>query len=393
LLASNPRLVASLDWALLHCQKPCDKKPFKLRSVRAALLPNPPGAEWLLSEISIIATQYMTHITAIQHSSEHNFDGRIEASYSPQNHKEVLQQLLSDKRSINTRRAYEGDVRQFFKHTADKEATPELVMEFLQLERTAAISIVLGYKATLIQKGLKEATVNRRLAAIKSLVAMGRRLGVCAYTLEDIKGEKVERYRDTSGIDSETFKRVLAQCDRSTLGGKRDYALLRLLWGNALRRNEVSQLNVGDFDPQSKKLRILGKGRGTQAQFVALSVATIEAIADWLAANGNPRNPAAPLFVALDARARGRRLTGNGLRAIVVRLCTSAGIEKVMSPHRIRHSAITAALNATGGNVRKVQALSRHKNLETLMIYDDNRNQAQAEVSDILDDLLIESEI
>jgi integrase/recombinase XerC len=59
-----------------------------------------------------------------------------------------------------------------------------------------------------------------------------------------------------------------------------------------------------------------------------------------------------------------------------------------MSPHRIRHSAITAALNATGGNVRKVQALSRHKNLETLMIYDDNRNQAQAEVSDILDDLI-----
>jgi integrase/recombinase XerC len=41
----------------------------------------------------------------------------------------------------------------------------------------------------------------------------------------------------------------LQQCDLATLAGKRDYALLRLLWGNALRRNEISQLSVCDFDP------------------------------------------------------------------------------------------------------------------------------------------------
>ncbi|MEG4025524.1 hypothetical protein [Microcoleus sp. S13C4] len=39
--------------------------------------------------------------------------------------------------------------------------------------------------------------------------------------------------------------------------------MLRLLWGNALRRNEVSQLNVADFEPVTRTLRILGKGRGT----------------------------------------------------------------------------------------------------------------------------------
>jgi len=40
-----------------------------------------------------------------------------------------------------------------------------------------------------------------------------------------------------------------------------------------------------------------------------------------------------------------------------------------MFPHRLRHSVITAALDATEGNVRKVQKLSRHKNLNTLMVY------------------------
>jgi integrase len=69
---------------------------------------------------------------------------------------------------------------------------------------------------------------------------------------EDIKGEKIVGYRDTTGVDRPTFERILQQCDRATLAGKRDYALLRLLWGNALRRNEISQLSVCDFNPVSK---------------------------------------------------------------------------------------------------------------------------------------------
>ncbi|MEG4585383.1 hypothetical protein QUA54_09220 [Microcoleus sp. MOSTC5] len=56
-----------------------------------------------------------------------------------------------------------------------------------------------------------------------------------------------------------------------------------------------------------------------------------------------------------------------------------------MFPHRIRHSVITAALDATDGNVRKVQKLSRHKNLNTLMIYDDNRGRDQQDVTELLD--------
>ena len=60
---------------------------------------------------------------------------------------------------------------------------------------------------------------------------------------------------------------------------------------------------------------------------------------------------------------------------------------KKMSPHRIRHSAITAALDASDGNVRKVQKLSRHKDINTVMTYDDNRNNHQDEMSQLLEDL------
>lgn len=59
-----------------------------------------------------------------------------------------------------------------------------------------------------------------------------------------------------------------------------------------------------------------------------------------------------------------------------------------MSPHRIRHSAITEALNLTDGNVRKVQKLSRHSTIETVMIYDDARHKDQGKLSRRLSDLV-----
>jgi integrase/recombinase XerC len=104
---------------------------------------------------------------------------------------DVLKQLLADKRSENTRRAYERDVNDFLKTMTGNSACPDNVLEFLHLEERQAVSVVLKYKAKLIDKGLKEATVNRRLAAVKSLVEMGRKLGACHYTLGDIKGRKL----------------------------------------------------------------------------------------------------------------------------------------------------------------------------------------------------------
>jgi integrase/recombinase XerC len=170
----------------------------------------------------------------------------------------------------------------------------------------------------------------------------------------------------------------------NTPKGKRDYAILRLLWSNALRRNEVCQLNVGDFDPETKTLRILGKGRGTQSEVIDLGGGTVAAISQWLETRPGVKDNSA-LFVSVDFANAGGRLTGDGLRKMLVKLSERAGIKKQMSPHRVRHSAITAALDATDGNVRKVQKLSRHRKLDTLMIYDDNRHKDQGQITDLLD--------
>jgi integrase/recombinase XerC len=302
--------------------------------------------------------------------------------------KDVLAQLLAQKRSPNTRQAYALDLKDFFRFVgAFSEPTPALVTEFLSQELFSALALVLKYKAHLIEKGLKEATVNRRLAAIKSLVNFARKVGLCNYTLEDVKGEFVKPYRDTTGVSKEAYKKMLAIPNRETLKGKRDYALLRLLWDNALRRSELSCADIKDISLDERTLSILGKGRGTQKEIISLSKPTVEALADWLRTR-RELDINQPLFIALDRASYGHRLTGTAIYKIVESVAQQAGITKKLSPHRIRHSGITAALDATGGDVRRVQKLSRHANLNTLMIYDDNRQNIQGEISDLLADMV-----
>lgn len=298
---------------------------------------------------------------------------------------DVLDQLLKDKRSPNTRHAYEKDLRDFFRFaTGAGELTPEVVKRFLTLDQFAALSLVLTYKAHLRDdRSLKEATVNRRLSAIKSLVRLANQLGQCSFTLSEVKGDKVVRYRDTTGVSKELYRRMLAISDRTTLKGKRDYAILRLLWDNALRRGEISQADIKDLDLDGRSLLILGKGKGQQKEAITLSRPTVEAIMDWLQAR-RELDTNQPLFIALDRASYGHRLTGTAIYKLVEAISLSAGINKKLSPHRIRHSGITAALDATNGDVRKVQKLSRHADLNTLMIYDDNRRDVQGEISDLL---------
>lgn len=295
--------------------------------------------------------------------------------------KRVLTDWLATKRSPHTRRVYQKDIDNFLSDIGTE------LGKFLTLDRHGAYALVSRYKGDLLQKGLKSATINRRLAAIKSLVCFSYNCGHCDFMLESVKSEKMSAYRDTSGVDCETFKRVLGGIDRTSLKGIRDYALMMLLWSNALRRSEVSRANIGDFDPTAKTLRIYGKGRGNNSEIVSLGTGTVTAIEAWLEARGEVTTDKA-LFVSVNLGYKDGRLCTQSIYNIVSDRCQSAGISKTMSPHRVRHSSITAALEATGGDVRRVQKLSRHSSLNTLLIYDDNRKNHQGEVTDLLDSLV-----
>ncbi len=107
----------------------------------------------------------------------------------------------------------------------------------------------------------------------------------------------------------------------------------------------------------------------------------------WLAARDDYLS-SDPLFTSLDRRSKGHRLDGSTIYRLVRKFSEAAGIDKIVSPHRIRHSAITAYLDASDGNIRAAQSLSRHASLNTLNRYDDNRHKYQAIATNTLADLV-----
>lgn len=296
--------------------------------------------------------------------------------------------MLSDTRSEETRRAYTNDLRAFFMWQGHSDATPVALTAFVTLQQSDLAMSLTAYKVSMLDAGKSEATVNRRLAAVRSLLRTARRFGApCADPAGLVASEKVTAYRDTRGPALSDARRLLGAPDRSKLRGKRDYAILCLFCENALRRGEVVKCNAGDFDAAESRLFILGKGRGSQKEPITISAVTVAALAEYAAAR-SVDDPDAPLFVNCDRRpAEGDgRLTGRGLLK-VINTYGNRVLGKPLHPHALRHMAITAYLDATG-DVRKAQKLSRHKDLRTLQIYDDARADFQGEATGILSDLL-----
>jgi integrase/recombinase XerC len=286
----------------------------------------------------------------------------------------------------STRKQYVKAIENFCQFAYNGSANPERISEFLDLDRYAAIEMVLRYRRHLIDKKLAPSTINVRLAAIKSLVDMARKLGKTTIDLGDIESIPSESYRDTRGISVEQFKSMLEAIDPSTPIGVRDYAIMLLFWGNALRRGEIASANIEDFLPQQQKLMILGKGKRARVA-IDLTDSVSYALEEWL--NFHPCNlPGQPLITSLSHNFYGARIAGDSLYRIVQGYAEVAGIDRRVSPHRLRHSSITAFLDASDGNIRAAQALSRHSQMNTLTLYDDNRQQQQKGASGVLEDLL-----
>lgn len=242
-----------------------------------------------------------------------------------------------------------------------------------------ANALALAYRVHLQERGLAPATINRRLAALRSLVKLGRVLGVVSWSLE-VEGVKAGAYRDTRGCGVDGFRRMLELVDGETdPKSLRDRAILRLLFGQALRRGEVVSLDLSHLDLETGRLSILGKGR-IQREAITLAPKVLEALKAWVAVRGEKEGP---LFTALDRGHAGHRLDGSAVYRLVSELGKAVGL--TTRPHGLRHAGITAALDATNGNTRTVQRFSRHKKLETLSLYDDARQDLAGEVARLVD--------
>ncbi len=168
------------------------------------------------------------------------------------------------------------------------------------------------------------------------------------------------------------LKKLLASIDPQPALGRRDLALLELIYASGLRVSEATQAGLDHLNLEEGFIRVTGKGSKTRV--VPVGAPARAALEDYLA-HERPRLVTRRTGNHLFLSENGRALTRQRVWQIVRRRAQEAGLEEALSPHRLRHSFATHLLGH-GADLRVIQELLGHADIATTQIYthvDDQR--------------------
>jgi site-specific recombinase XerD len=164
-------------------------------------------------------------------------------------------------------------------------------------------------------------------------------------------------------LSSERVRALLDSCDRSTVAGMRDFAILTMLVRLGMRRGEIAGLRLDDIDWRAGELVVRGKGQ--RFERLPLPADVGEAIAVYLRDGRPPGFSGREVFVRI--KAPRRPLTAGGVTQVVISASKRAGIGEVTA-HRLRHTAATELLRQ-GAPLQEIGELLRHRSVLTTAIY------------------------
>jgi len=260
------------------------------------------------------------------------------------------------KMSRNTQEAYRRDILDFFKFIREKD-----IADDTQVSNTEIVSYLLKMKSG----GLSSATVNRRLASVRSYYSFMCRSGLMQTDPTDnIKSPRIER-KEIEYLTIEEVDRLLAS-PADDAKGSRDRAMLELMYATGIRVNEAVAANVEDVNLRigfftcpgnSGKARIIPIGRPARA---AAEKYIFETRAELIRDNKEER--------ALFVNYYGKRMTRQGLWKILKEYGKKAGIADKLTPHSLRNSFAVHMIQ-NGADLKSLQELLGHEDISATQIY------------------------
>lgn len=259
-------------------------------------------------------------------------------------------------------------------------------LQYQQVERGASENTVAAYRRDLAQwaekefplsapgierylaflqgEGMKSATISRKRAALSSFckfLAMEGQLSDNPVALVD--GAARNQLPLPRSLTAGQVARLLSAPNPGKPRGRRDAALMELMYASGLRVSEVASLRVGDVDAKRGFLRV--RGKGNRERLVPVSEHALKALAAYTARLPDSRNPRAFLF----PQPNGKRPIGRGLiwRAVKTH-AAAAGLPQLPSPHWLRHSFATHLLSG-GADIRAIQEMLGHARIATTQRY------------------------
>jgi site-specific recombinase XerD len=266
-------------------------------------------------------------------------------------------------RSVKTVENYDRYLNRFLEYSKAKnpsDLTEEQVREFrLYLNRQS------GTKVGGRTEPMKRRTQNYYLIALRAFLKFMRKRGVSSLSPERIELAKVPE-RSLDLISTAELTRLMSAPATDSLEGKRDRAILELLFSTGLRISELCSLSIDDVDLTRDEFSVRGKGDKVRVVFISEEArATIK---NYLAARKDMDDA---LFVRYGKKAHvgeDARVTPRVVQRLLKRYAAKAGITRKVTPHVIRHSFATDLLS-NGADLRSVQALLGHAHIGTTQIY------------------------
>ena len=294
--------------------------------------------------------------------------GRVEAPELTPAQLELRQMVLASVTSPHSRRNYAKALDLLFAFAGGRPLTRALLME---------------YRASM--DSLAPSTVNVRLAAIRKLVTEARKNGMLsaeeAANLTDVPNVRQKGTRLGNWLTKEQARELLAVPDRSTLKGRRDYAILALLVGCALRRRELAQLYIEDLQMRENRWVIADlRGKGGRIRTVAVPVWVKNGIEAWTAAAKIEKGP---LLRSLTKGGKvGESLSDWAIWAVVTESARQIGIER-FGAHDLRRTCAKLCRKA-GGDLEQIKFLLGHSSIQTTERYLGSEQEIAVAVNDSL---------
>jgi len=162
--------------------------------------------------------------------------------------------------------------------------------------------------------------------------------------------------------DPTSVKRLLASCDRGTVKGRRDYAILMVLTRLGLRVGEAAALKLDDVDWRRGELVV--RGKANRLEPLPLPADVGQALAAYLK-HARPRSEHRELFLRVLAPHRG--LTGGAVIVVVRSACDRADLAPIAA-HKLRHTVASELLRA-GAGLPEIGQVLRHRSIASTAIY------------------------
>lgn len=269
--------------------------------------------------------------------------------------------------SGNTVAAYKNDLQQFDSYITGLNGNGK-PRDWEQLER----GLIVQYLLTLKARNYAEATVARKVAAIKSFFQYMQAEGLIRRNpAESLESPRVGRSLPKPLSVTEIDELLEQPMKRNTPEARRDRAMLELLYATGLRVSELVSLDVDDVNMSGPYVRCMGKG--SKERTIPIHEQAAASVADYLNEGRGPlvkNRKENALFV----NRRGERLTRQGFWLILKQYAKEANIATPVTPHTLRHSFATHMLRG-GMNLRHVQELLGHANISTTQVYTQIANE------------------